>query len=252
MPSTSALARYATFAIGIALFTVCLSAPLQAQDETASVTVSVTDTDSGQPLRGAQVQIIGVGVGGVTDSNGTLRLEGLQPGARTIDVRYLGYAPEQSVVILERGRASAVQFQLDLQPISLAEVKVRTMPSVLRSRGFLTRQAGGSGTFITREDIQRMQARQMSDVLRRVAGLTLSTSSSGNRSHARSRGTKVLGPCPIQYFIDGVQTTQFNVDDVKPDDVAGLEVYRGAATVPFEFDKGTAMCGVIVIWTRIN
>ncbi len=97
-----------------------------------------------------------------------------------------------------------------------------------------------------------MQPRFMSDVLRRVAGVSLQSTALGGTSRASMRGTKVLGSCPIQYYIDGVPAIGFNIDDMPARDVEGMEIYRGASEVPPEFNRYTALCGVIVIWTRVD
>lgn len=59
-----------------------------------------------------------------------------------------------------------------------------------------------------------------------------------------------MGRCPIQYYVDGTFVALFNIDEILPGDVEGMEIYRGAATIPAEYNKGTAICGLILIWTR--
>ena len=39
-------------------------------------------------------------------------------------------------------------------------------------------------------------------------------------------------------------------DYVLPIEIAGIEVYRGAASLPAEFSGSDARCGAIVIWTK--
>src|SRR5690606_18296194 len=124
--------------------------------------------------------------------------------------------------------------------------------SILFTNGFFERRGSGFGTFMTRQEIVAMRPRFMSDVLRRVAGINLVNSPYGGSSRASMRGAKTLASCPIQYYVDGAMTGMFNIDEVRPEDVEGLEIYRGAATIPPSFNKGSAMCGVIVIWTRVR
>lgn len=180
-----------------------------------------------------------------------LRLTGLAPGSHTIRARYLGYATGSADVQLTAGRSEALRLDLAVQPLELAEVRVQARRSLLETTGFNSRRTAGFGTFVTRDDIVRMQPRFLSDVLRRVAGMDLSSGRPGGSSRVRVRGTKVMmGSCPIQYYVDGTMAAYFNVDDVRPEDVAGLEIYRGAATIPPAYNKGTALCGVVLIWTR--
>ena len=39
-------------------------------------------------------------------------------------------------------------------------------------------------------------------------------------------------------------------DYVLPSEIAGIEVYRGAASLPAEFSGYDARCGAVVIWTK--
>jgi hypothetical protein len=41
------------------------------------------------------------------------------------------------------------------------------------------------------------------------------------------------------------------VDELTPDQVEGIEIYRGSSSVPPQFNTGTSMCGVIAIWSRV-
>jgi len=44
----------------------------------------------------------------------------------------------------------------------------------------------------------------------------------------------------------------FSVDDIRPNDVKGIEVYLGPATIPAEFSsvQPDAPCGLVMIWTK--
>ena len=37
---------------------------------------------------------------------------------------------------------------------------------------------------------------------------------------------------------------------VKPEDIAGMEVYSAGSPKPMQFDSGMSGCGAVVIWTR--
>lgn len=223
----------------------------QAEFEPPVLTILVRAADTGRPLAGALVSIAGRGIQGTTDRRGVLRLTSLRPGPLAVEARYLGYARRSGDVDLIAGREGTLRLDLPVQPIQLAEIRVEARRSLLETTGFNDRRSAGFGAFVTREQIVRMQPRYLSDVLRRVAGINLSTHRPGGASRVSMRGTKVMmGSCPVQYYVDGIMAAQLNVDDVRPEDVEGLEIYRGAATIPPAYNKGTALCGVVVIWTR--
>jgi hypothetical protein len=241
---------YSFLRVGFVLVLLGLTAAQgDAQESSAALRVTVA-TATGEPLRGARVQVEGIGMVGITDEAGALRVSGLPVGTRTVEVGYLGYSTQRLEVALESGRTAALSFRLDPEPIALAEVRVRVRPSVLETRGFYARRARGNGTFITRAEIEEMQPRFLSDMLRQVPGARLIPSRYGAR--VSFRGVTRTGGCPVQYFVDGTQAFAFRIDDLPPSDVEGLEVYRGGASIPPAYNRGTAMCGVILIWTRAN
>lgn len=236
--------------LSIVLALAIAPAPLDAQGEPSTLTVFVR-VEGGPALMGAQVVVEGLGIGTITDGSGVARLRELPPGAKTVSVRHLGYAPMDALVTLEGGRASTLSFSLVPKPIELAEVRVTAWASPLLRNGFYERRSGGAGTFFTRQEIVQMRARLMSDIMRRVAGARVQSSPVGANSRAAMRGQRP-GACPIQFYLDGALTGITNIDEIRADDVAGIEIYRGASTVPPAYNKGTARCGVVLVWTRVE
>lgn len=225
---------------------------LSSQEVGSALEITVRTNEDDRPLSGAQVIIDGAGVRGVTDRAGFLRVSGLAQGEHRVRVSYLGYAPMDKVFTFRTGRPTRVLTRMSVQPIALQEVSVRARQSVLALRGFFERKRFGQGTYITRDEIQAMRPRFMSDVLRRVSGIQVGVTHFGWGPNASIRGSSTANLCPIQYYVDGTLTVGFNIDYVQPGDVEALEIYRGAATVPPEYNKGTALCGVILIWTRME
>lgn len=234
--------------LGLAVVVVSLSGslPSLAGGQGAVLEVRVREADSGGPLAGAQVHVEGMEMGGVTDAQGLLRLQSVASGVRELQVRFLGFAPAESAVVVPRDGLAAVEFELARAPIPLEPVRVVARPHVPAQHGFEERRAGGHGTFFTREEIDKIRPRFLSDLLRRTPGLTVRPTRTGTTGGMRGARPR----CAIQYYLDGVLTPLLNVDVISPADVEGLEVYRGGATVPPQFNRGTAMCGVVLIWTR--
>ncbi len=224
--------------------------PATAQDRSATVEVSVVAQGSNRPIAGASIMLAGGAVHALTDGSGRARLAHVGTGQQTVEVRYLGYAPVRLPVSLAEG-VREMAFQLAPAPVRLAELKVRAPGGArtLEMGGFSMRRRNGNGTFITREEIERQQPRYLSDLLRRLPGISLSTPNKFGRSQTTMRGATSRS-CQPQVFVDGVQTSIFYLDDVLPGNVEGLEIYRGAATIPAQFNRGMAICGVVLVWTR--
>ncbi len=222
----------------------------------AELMVVVTGGDGERPLQGARVSLPGSGLGGVTDARGLLRLTRLARGARAVEVRFLGYAPAARTVQLAAGQMTRIDVRLTQQPVALAELRVRAPSGAgirrLGALGFFRRRARSPGAFVTRSEIERRDPHRLSAMLRSIPGLRFSPTPVGDARLSMGRASMGKRLCPVQYFVDGVQTFGFNIDDVGPRSVDGLEIYRGASEIPPEYNRGTAMCGVIVIWTRID
>ena len=74
-----------------------------------------------------------------------------------------------------------------------------------------------------------------------------------NPTPQTSDGTKPLVDCRVTFVVDGHVMDQVSgeVDQlVRPDEIVAIEVYRGAAETPPQFQQHRAACGVVVIWTR--
>lgn len=226
------------------------------QEALGAVVVTVHAAETGSRLAGAQVSIVGTGVRAVSGPDGTARLVSVPVGTQTVEVRRIGYATALRLVQVDASRMAAVSLALRIEVIALPEIRVqaRRRPSYLDRVGFSRRRGNGPGRFLGRAEIEKRSPRFLSDMLRMVPGVNLSATRIGGDSRATMARASAGGArrCPIQYFVDGVQTWGFNIDDVSPRDVEGLEIYNGASQVPAEFNRGSALCGVILIWTRIG
>jgi outer membrane cobalamin receptor len=120
---------------------------------------------------------------------------------------------------------------------------------MLINRGFYARQKNSGATFFTRAQIESWDPHSIAALLRRVPGMQVT-----DGPFARATLGRASGPasCPIQYFVDGIPVYNFGLWEMSLRDIEGVEVYRGASQVPAEFNRRTARCGVIVIWTRIS
>jgi len=57
--------------------------------------------------------------------------------------------------------------------------------------------------------------------------------------------------CPMRYFVDGVPyDAASGINDISPDMIEGIEIYKGPAHTPARYAASGGPCGVILIWTR--
>jgi outer membrane receptor for ferrienterochelin and colicin len=182
-------------------------------------------------------------------------------GAQTIEITMIGYAPSTTPVVIIAGET--LNLRLALEPLPLETVTVMAGPDVFAGMGgFEERKARGSGRYFTREEIVRMQARQVTDVLRRVPGMQIESGreafSGGNQTAQTRRTVSGSGshPCSMTYYVNGSPFTlsgDISINHfVAPDDIAAIEVYTGSSQIPPQFNSSIhgSRCGVVAIWTR--
>ena len=203
-------------------------------------------TTAGMPVAGADVRVRQTGASAVTDDAGRFVLEGLPPGTQVMIVRRLGFALAEQPVELRSNRSRDVTVRL-MRAVRLDSVRVTA--SRWRLAEFEhNRKTNLLGRFLTLTDIQRTKAKKTSDLLPLLGGNVMM----GRGRRVKMKETDYDPPgthsCKdANVIIDGVDGQA--VDDVLPNQVAGIELYKDAAAAPPEY-AGRANCGVIVIWLR--
>lgn len=209
-------------------------------------------TRDGRPLQGARVQLWGSDVQGTTSEAGSFALAGLPAGTYALEVRAIGYAPKRVPVTLSTRAPGSVGIVLDERLNTLQSVVVQADRTKLTKdyNGFLERQKRGMGRFLSEEDLNRRNPIVITDALRTTPGISVVPNGTGFGYAIQGRGG-----CQPDVWVDGMRVFDGATDldqIVRPMDVAGVEVYNGAATVPAQFmgAGGGGGCGVVAIWTK--
>ncbi len=233
-----------------------------AQDSgTLKGTVATTEK---RPLAQARIGVVGTTLAAIADTDGTFRITGLPVGNQSVEVKLLGYATISVPVQIQAGKDASVEVILASVPTTLPTVSVTADTLVLpEMRRFAERRARGSGKFFTRADIDHMEARVFTDILRRVPGMQLEPREgffgpTVSIQTTRNQGVNGGRGCPMLFYVNGVPLSDVGGmainHFVSPGDVAAVEVYTCASQIPSEYSGGmsNARCGVVVIWTRIS
>jgi hypothetical protein len=256
----AAASRAATLATFTALLLLHDTTSLGAQSHGA-VAGTITSPDS-SALAFAHVAVPGSRLSFMTGRDGRFHFPELPPGAVLLEVSLLGYESVSRSVQVLAGRTVTVQIALQLEPIPLDAIEGSV--ASLRTpemRGFYDRRERGRGHFFTIDDIERMQPRLLTDILRRVPGMRVEPLSgpAGATDVVRTQRTAgITGNrhCPVLYYVNGMPfplAADMGINTyIRPADVAGVEVYSGASQLPpqFHLSQGNARCGLVVIWTR--
>ncbi|HZI42111.1 MAG TPA: carboxypeptidase regulatory-like domain-containing protein [Gemmatimonadaceae bacterium] len=217
--------------------------------------ISGTIRDStGTPIPGVEVVLRQIKGAVRSDSLGVFRFADVPAGHRQLHFRRLGFAPKSIDADIADGKTLALTVVLDA---AATEIEGMTVEEVTRRRQFLAdfydRSSRGFGHFVTREQIEKRNPMNLSDMMRTIPGARLIPMRNGGQAALRFNRAMGGRDCPPQYWVDGVKTYALNIDDIIPQDVEGIEIYEGASSIPPQFNtkEGTTICGVVLIWTRI-
>jgi hypothetical protein len=207
--------------------------------------------ESGRPVGDAVVEVRQTGLPVRTDASGRFELTGLPVGTHVLEVRRIGFVPQHDVVQLASSSATSVTVSLE-KPVRLLDA-VRVTARTLYSRRQLEieqRRRRGFGHYIMRDELERNPSARVTDLLRRVPGVRIYPSPSGDV--VAFRETTVSGACRPTVFLDGHRLGVEESLDVLAtvNSLEAIEVYTSAAQAPVEY--GGRACGSIVLWTRLE
>lgn len=226
----------------------------------------VVDETTGAPVPGVLVEFLDVRDRPrrrtTTDAEGNFVLGRLPAGEFSLRASSVGYQRTQTPSWwIDSGEVLSVTIRIHSDVILLAPLEV-TARSLTRSAvlsGFYDRMDRRViGTFITREEIEERNPTLVTDLFYTLPGVQLTAVQGGAHTRMVSMGRSMFaaggGDCPVQVYVDGILATRgepASPDELaSPQDLEGIEVYRGLAGVPAEFLTPEARCGVIALWTR--
>jgi hypothetical protein len=224
---------------------------MTAQPRQGAVSGTVEDS-AGAALSNVEVMVMRSGRSVRTDSAGHFLLTAIPAGNADIGFRRVAFEPVVISLRIPTDDTTDVEVRLGgITPVLPAVVVNDRVEQNSILQQFEARRRLGAGYFVTRADIERRRPNSLSDYMRMVPGVRIVTLDNGRTALRFARTAR--GNCPPQYFVDGIPATNFDIDEVLPGDVEGVELYAGAAGVPPQFNRfyGTTICGTILIWTRI-
>jgi hypothetical protein len=247
--------------LGLLLF----ATPVLAQtprDTTAHITGTVTSIFDGKPLTDVLVAVPAAKAFTVTDSTGRFDLAGLPAGTQTIRVAHRDGRMQEYRAVLKSGKTKRLSIILDVEAVDLAPIVVQASWADTRwgMAGFYARRRYGFGRFYTAADIAQRNAESLRGLIA-SAGVSYGCVGAACGSVTFARGRR----CLLSVYLNGVPAWPGDEDYIDPRDVAGVEVYRNALSVPFDFSAvrgrlagsgvfGAAFaapaCGSLVIWMK--
>jgi hypothetical protein len=205
----------------------------------------------GAPVAGALISVAGTTLVVESDEEGEFRLAKARVGEMSLRVRRIGFKPDTIRVMVVAGSTVPATFVLARVAVELAPLVVYGRRNVTGPiRGFYDRMSRGMGHFFTREQVERRNPMNMTDLFRMIPGARVESRGLGGSS-VRFRGAR----CAPLVWLDGTPTYagEFPLDALDPRTFEGIEIYSGPASVPAEFQGNRTMssaCGTVILWSR--
>ena len=215
-----------------------------------AVTGTITDSETLQPVAGAQVFVSGTVIGTLSGAQGTYRLEGVPVGQATITVRLIGYKELSQTVTVQAGQVATADFAVEQTALKLQDIVV-------------TGVVGATPRVKLPFTVERLDSQDIpvpsSDASSLLAGKAAGVRSVSNTGQPGQQSDITLrGPTSINssgrsqsplLVIDGViQSENATLADVGALDIDHVEIVKGAAAASLYGSR--AQNGVIQITTK--
>ena len=256
----------------LAVLAALVAVTSSAAAQTRTVTGTVTDVETSEPIRGAQISVRGnPTLGTVARDNGAFTIS-VPAQDVVLVVRRIGY-PMKEVAV--SASTSTVNITMRKDVLNLEQVVITGQASAVSRRNL-----ANSVATVDAEDLTRVPATSIEHALQgKIAGAQIqqNTGAPGGGNRVRLRGTSsILGNATPLYVVDGVivsdvgsapgtnrltkasgsvtvavasQENPVNrIADMNPDDIENIEVLKGAAAAAIYGSKASG--GVIMITTR--
>ena len=215
---------------------------------------------NGSLVPGATVAAVGTDVMTQADEFGRFSLTGVTAGSGIVEARAVGYTTGRAQTTV---RPDSVE-QLDivmgdsvtvLDPV-VVEGEYKPYLSLV---GFEQRRRNSTGHFLDTADVHNSGATRFEEIFRMVPGIKVRPNGTGYMVEVGRGEGLILNPsaanyCPPAYFVDGVYfplpPLQTATVPIVPAEVLAIEVYSNLISAPPQYQRRSATCGVILVWTK--
>ena len=221
--------------------------------------LGVFNAQTGDPIQGAEVLDVLNKTKALTTGTGTVTLSFLPDGGSMIRVQKIGFNPYANVISISA--SDTVPVTVMLTPIA------QTLPTVVSTTArtyispalteFEERRIRGHGKFLSEEQLRKNDNRTMTDLFRQM-GVMVQCTKLGSQCFAVStrQGSRYAlrggGSCSFDVYLDGqrIMDERRNLEKIFVNDIGGVEVYSGPASIPALYNMTGSSCGVVLFWSR--
>ena len=221
-------------------FCTLMLVPLAHMDAgtTGKVKGRVMDGETGDPLPGANIQIVGTNLGAATDIDGYYFILNVPPGQHVLVVTYVGYADAERAIRVIADLSTIEDFELTTSVIAVSGI------TVTAERAAIQMDRTNTAAFVGADQIEDLPVQEIADLIQLQAGVVIDPSGG---VHIRGGRTS-----EVAYWVDGVPLSdQFSpkggsLFNVETGNIQELQVISGT----FNSEYGQAQSGVINVITK--
>ncbi|MBW7886781.1 MAG: TonB-dependent receptor [Bacteroidetes bacterium] len=214
------LLRIFTIGIVLTVIAVC-SASAQLKPDLKG---TITDSETGEPLPGANVFLKGTGFGASSDIEGRYFLSNVTEGAYVLRISYLGYKTQEMNVVIHREEGRIINFKL--RPEALEGKDVVITAQAEGQLGAVNRKLSSLVVVdaVSKDRIQELHDANAAESVGRLPGMSV-LRSGGEGQQVVVRG---IQPKYNNITIDGIKMASTNADDRSVDlSVISSEMLEG-------------------------
>jgi len=197
----------------------------------------VTDKQTGEPLIGATVQVVGTARGATTNVDGSYVIVQVDPGTYVVRITFVGYTGiEMKEVRVVQDLVTAINVQLSERTVELGEVI-----EVVAQRPLIQQEVSASAITVSAEEFHNRPIESVQALVNTSAGVV------AFQGQTYIRGSRATD---VHYVIDGVPLTNpisgSAMSDVSKNAVEEVVLLTGG----FSAEYGNAMGGVVNVTTK--
>ena len=182
----------------------------------------VTDTDTGEPLPGANIYIEGTSLGAASDLNGEYTIPNVPPGVYTLVVTYMGYQSQKQTIRVQVREKTTQDFSLKFEAImgedvvitAQAEGQLAAINQQLRSNTITN--------IVSADRIRELPDANAAESIGRLPGISI-IRSGGEASNIVIRG---LAPSYNYVTLGGEKVSSEILSMISPETLAGIAVTK--------------------------
>jgi hypothetical protein len=215
---------------------------------------------NGSLVPNATVTAVGTAITAQADEFGRFSLEGVTAGSGIVEARAVGYVTGRAQTTVRPGSTEQTDIMMGDSATVLDPITVEAQfKPYLALVGFEQRRHNSTGHFLDTTDIHRSGATRFEEIFRMVPGIRVRPNATGYLVEVGRGEGQVLNPsaanyCPPAYFVDGVYLPlpplQTATVPIVPAEILAIEVYSNLISAPPQYQRRSATCGVILVWTK--